>query len=131
MTTTTAGYISGKMRHELKAGLHTVMGDVSADEGGEDSGLSPHDLLALSLAACTSMTLRMYAKRKGWHLENAQTTVEVTVSAEKTLFKRIIHLIGALDLAQSEQLLKIADRCPIHKILVGKIEIVSELSGVL
>ncbi len=127
MNTATAKYQQGKLSHELQVGRHTLVSDVSAAEGGEDLGPSPHDYLTAALAACTALTLRMYALRKGWPLQSADTTV--TLDHQKTLstFDRKIHLIGDLNEEQRTRLLEIANRCPIHQVLIGKIDITTSL----
>lgn len=127
MNTATAKYQQGKMSHEIHVGSHTLVSDVSAAEGGEDLGPSPHDYLAGALAACTALTLRMYALRKGWPLQSADTTV--TLDHQKTLsaFDRKIHLVGDLNEEQKARLLDIANHCPIHQALSGKIDIVTSL----
>lgn len=129
MKRVTANYDSGKLRHILRAGEHTVYSDVEVEAGGEDSAPSPHELLAMALASCTSITTRMYAQRKQWPLENTETSVEIErVSVTNTeVFKRTVKFIGNLDDEQRDRLLDIANKCPVHKALSGKIEIHTEL----
>jgi putative redox protein len=128
MNTAVAKYQQGKMKHEIQIGNHVAISDVSIPEGGEDLGPSPHDYLAVALAACTALTLRMYALRKGWPLQSADTSV--TLDHQKTLskFDRKIHLVGDLNEEQKNRLLDIANHCPIHQALTGKIEIVTSLA---
>lgn len=123
MNTTTAHYFSGKMRHELKTDKHTIYTDVSVEAGGEDSGPSPHDLLSMSLASCTAMTVKLYADKKQWPLENMNVVVDVEKGSEGTIFNRQVSFFGKLDETQKARLLEIANHCPIHKVLSGKIEI--------
>lgn len=127
MNTATAKYQQGKMKHEIQVGSHHLVTDVSLQEGGENLGPSPHDYLAVALASCTAITLRMYATRKGWPLVSADTTV--ILDHQKTLvkFDRQIHLVGELSDEQKARLLDIANHCPIHQALTGKIEVVSSL----
>ncbi|MBB96912.1 MAG: osmotically inducible protein C [Rhodobacteraceae bacterium] len=106
---------------------HHMPADEPVAQGGADRGPSPYGLLAAGLGACTSMTIRMYARRKGWPLEHV--SVDVThdkVHAEDAsagrgakidLFVRNIRLEGALDEEQRQRLLEIADRCPVHRTL--------------
>lgn len=108
-------------------GTHTLISDASVAEGGESAGPSPHDLLAASLAACSGLTMRMYANRKNIPLTDAFVKVEINKTPEKTIFKRTIELMGELDQAQRERLVEIAGLCPIHKVLSGKIEIETKL----
>ena len=114
---------------EIKSATHTIISDEPESNGGKDLGFEPKELLASSLAACTSITLRMYANRKGWNLTDVK--VEVTFDADSTENKfkiiRNIQLFGDLDNDQKARLLNIADKCPIHKILTNPIEITTEL----
>ena len=94
--------------------------------GGTNKGLSPYGLVSAGLGACTSMTIRMYARRKGWPLEAISVDVthdkvhaqEAEQAAGKVdQFTRKIHLTGALDADQRQKLLEIADKCPVHRTL--------------
>ena len=95
--------------------------------GGTDSGPSPTGLLRAALAACTSITMRMYADRKGWPLRSV--TVDVDSASERrngsvhTTYTRTIAMTGSLDEAQRERLMEIADRCPVHRGLEGEVQI--------
>lgn len=114
---------------------HALTADEPRAVGGEDQGPTPYDLLAAALGACTSMTLGMYARRKGWPLE--ETTVrlrhekihardeEACEHREARLdrLEREIRLEGPLDDEQRGRLLEIADRCPVHRTLSAGVEI--------
>jgi len=128
MYTAIAKYEQGLMKHELQVGNHHLVADVTVKEGGEDLGPSPHDYLAVALASCTAITLRMYAQRKAWPLKSADTTVTVDHQKELTKFDRKINLVGDLDEEQRTRLLQIANMCPVHKALSGKIEITTALT---
>lgn len=117
----------GKLRQEITMGKHRVTADVPEADGGEDAGPTPHDLLAAALGACTALTLRLYAARKQWPLTDAEVTVTVERTPEMGRFQRDIRLVGALDAEQKARLLKVAEACPVHKTLSGKIEIASRL----
>jgi putative redox protein len=105
-----------------------LVADEPIAEGGEDAGPSPFEYLAAGLASCTAITLRMYAQRKNWPLENAEVQVSVERSSDSTRFARQIDLIGPLLPEQRQRLLEIANHCPVHKALSGKIEITTALT---
>lgn len=109
---------------------NTLISDEPNAVGGKNLGFSPTELLASSLAACTSATLRMYADRKDWDLEEVKLEVSLEVNREenRTEIHRKIKLIGNLDQAQRDRMLAIANACPVHKILSGTIAIQTELS---
>lgn len=127
MNIAVAKYQHGKMKHEILVGSHQVISDVSLAEGGENLGPSPHDFLAAALAACTAITLRMYAQRKGWPLQSADTTITLDHQKALVKFDRQINLIGELNEEQRARLLDIANHCPIHQALTGKIEVSTKL----
>lgn len=95
---------------------------LAGDKGLEDIfviknlGVSPKELLASALAACTSATVKMYADRKGWGLE--ETKLEITLEWDekenKTVINRKIDFVGNLDDDQKSRLLKVANTCPVH-----------------
>lgn len=96
-----------------------ILADEPISVGGGAAGPSPYELLSGALAACTSMTVRLYAERKGWPL--ADITVRVchsrTNAIQPDVFSREITLHGPLDAEQHARLLEIADRCPVHQTL--------------
>lgn len=128
--------ITSSIKKELyKVNIESPTGNVLvADEpiamGGNDLGFSPKELLASALAACTSATLRMYADRKGWDLEEVklEITLERDDKENKTIINRRLELIGNLDDSQKSRLLAVANACPMHKILSNPIDIHSELA---
>ncbi|MGZ3789042.1 MAG: OsmC family protein [Bacteriovorax sp.] len=120
-----ARFLSGKMKVELKSGAHTLVSDVS--EEGENAGPSPQELICMGLAACTSITLRMYAQRKGFKLTDAQVTVEISKEdASGSVLVRRITLIGDLNEAEKMRLLDIANHNPVLRMLSRKIEVLTE-----
>lgn len=127
--------ITSSIKKELyKVNIESPTGNILvADEpiamGGNDLGFSPKELLASTLAACTSATLRMYADRKGWDLEEVklEITLERDDKENKTTINRRLELIGNLDDSQRNRLLTVANACPMHKILSNPIDIHSEL----
>ena|SRR5687767_3931617 len=125
----------GNLRQEIDAGSHTLYADEPVDAGGDNAGPNPYELLLAALGACTSMTLLLYARRKGWPLED----VEVRLShrrdyardcaecedkpAKIDVIERRITLRGDLDDGQRARLLEIAQKCPVHRTLTGTIRI--------
>ena len=107
-----------------------VIADEPLEKGGKDLGLSPKELLIAALAACTSATVRMYADRKQWDLQEVNVSVEMERNEEqnKTFISRKVEFIGDLDTEKRERLLQIANKCPVHKILSNPIEITTTAS---
>ena len=131
---------AGAFRTEILARGHPLVADEPTAVGGEDLGPSPYDLLATALGACTTMTLRIYADRKKWPLEEAVVPLRHTKihaedeerceSAEARLdrIERELELVGPLDQGQRARLLEIAERCPVHRTLSAGIQIETELA---
>lgn len=115
---------------EIKSETNFIISDEPESSGGKDLGFAPKELLASSLAACTCITLRMYANRKGWDLTDVKVEVTFETDSVDNKFKimRNIQLFGNLENDQKNRLLNIADKCPIHKILTNPIEITTELN---
>ena len=113
---------------EIKTEKHTFLSGVKEKSGGHDEGPDPHELLESALAACTILTLQMFANRRQWNLESADVEIQIT-SESKTESKisRKIKLIGDLTPEQEKTLLDIANKCPIHNLLKSNIEIITEL----
>ena len=115
---------------EIESETNLIISDEPKSSGGQDLGFAPNELLASSLAACTAITLRMYANRKGWELTDVKVEVSFETDSLEKKFKivRDIQLLGNLDEDQQARLLIIADKCPIHKILTNPIEITTALN---
>jgi putative redox protein len=129
---------TGTYTQQITAGRHQLFAD-EPQPIGEDAGPTPHDLLLASLGACTSMTVRMYANKKGWPLERVEVTLRHTrIHAEDCAecettkgwishIDRSIDLIGDLDDTQRQRLLDIAERCPVHQTLTSEVNIATAL----
>ena len=117
----------GPLQQKLTAGDLHFLADVEVSKGGSGTGPSPHEYLGAALAACTSMTLKMYAGRKEMKLENAIVTVDIERIDDVETFSREIQLQGNLSAEEKERLLEIAHKCPIHKALAGQIQIKTQL----
>ena len=112
--------LSGKMRHEIRIGAHTLIADEPAENGGEDSGPTPHDLYDAALGACKALTMTWYAQRKGIPLEDVEVRIERDASAEREgvyRLRALVSLGGELSDDQREALLAVASRCPVHKLM--------------
>ncbi|GIZ11928.1 OsmC family protein [Pseudomonas sp. NCCP-436] len=121
------------LQHQIEIGPHHLLGDVSPELGGDGSGPDPHDLFDAALGTCKAMTLLLYARQRKIPLEGVEVHVERDDSAERTGHYHLLvelTLNGALDEAQSQQLLRIADRCPIHKLMTSsEIQVDTRLNG--
>jgi putative redox protein len=103
---------------------HTVLIDEPVDEGGNDEGPSPSRMLAASLAACTAITVEMYADRKGWDLGALEVEVDGELAGKSgpTKFDVLLRLPKALDAEQQRRLLIVASKCPVHRALAHEVE---------
>jgi putative redox protein len=116
---------------------HHMLADEPRAYGGTNKGMSPYGFLSAGLGACTSMTIRMYARRKGWPLSHVSVDVchdkvhaqdAETGSGDKIdTWRRRIKLVGDLSDEQRQRLLQIADRCPVHRTLERSSEVITEL----
>ncbi len=101
------------------AGRHVLSADEREAMGGRDTGADPFELVMGGLGACTLMTLRMYANRKGWPLGRLAVTISYSrdTATRRDRFRRAITLAGDLDDTQRARLLEIATHCPVHRLL--------------
>jgi putative redox protein len=121
----------------VDARTHAVLADEPLPLGGRDLGMTPYELLLASLSSCMAITMRMYADRKGWPLEEAYIRLRTAPSTDPdrdvriagvrnvTRIERRIALTGPLAEEQRRRLVEIADRCPIKRNLEAGLEVVS------
>jgi putative redox protein len=129
---------TGTYTQRITAGQHRLVAD-EPQPIGDDTGPTPYDLLLAALGACTSMTVRMYANRKGWPLERVRVTLRHSrihaqdcADCETRIgsidhIDRHIDLEGDLDEAQRQRLLHIAERCPVHQTLTSEVDVATSL----
>ena len=120
----------GAYQARVRIGPHVFLADEPESLGGLGSGPSPFELVSAGLGACSVMTMRMYAARKGWPLERAAVRVVHSKRKDQTpadVFRRVISIKGPLDETQSTRLLEMADRCPVDLTLVRGSEVETEL----
>jgi putative redox protein len=112
-----------KYTHEVKVRDHKLTADEPSEDGGDDMGPSPQELLAASLASCTAITMEMYAQRKGWNTDGLEVDVDYTPAdrGSPTRFKMIMRMPAHLSEEQVEKLRVIAAKCPIHRTLEGEV----------
>ncbi|MGB0176796.1 MAG: alpha/beta fold hydrolase [Owenweeksia sp.] len=129
----------GPFLTEILAGHHHLLADEPESAGGDDLGPSPYELLTSGLGACTAMTIKMYANRKKWDME--EVTVHLNYDNDYLedcerceeedrkigLFERIIDVKGKLDEKQRERILNIANKCPVHKTMEQGVTIKTSL----
>ena len=120
---------------EIEIGPHRLKGDEPLAFGGTDTGPSPYDFLLVGLGTCTSMTISLYAQRKGWPLDSVTVLLHhskihaidcaecETKVGKIDRIEREIQLTGALTTEQRAKLMEIADKCPVHRTLTSEINI--------
>jgi putative redox protein len=111
------------LRHTVQVRDHQIVVDEPHSSGGEDMGPSPQELLAVSLASCTAITMEMYAARKGWDIGHVEVDAEYS-PAERgcpTKFELVVRLPDDLPEEQVESLRVIAAKCPVHRALDGEV----------
>jgi putative redox protein len=114
---------NGVVRNDVEIRGHRLVADEPTEEGGEDQGPSPLELLAGSLASCTAITMQMYADRKGWDIGEVQVGVDYQPAQRgaPTRFELVIELPKELPEDQRTRLMQIAAKCPVHRTLEGEV----------
>lgn len=122
----------GGLQITITAGPASFVADEPVALGGLDLGPNPHELISAGLAACTSQTLRLYAKRKGWPLGPVRVSVghsrDLALNPPD-LFTVVIALHGPLDDGQRARLMEIAERCPVRLMLTGGSSVSTSLAA--
>ena len=129
--TATVQSSDGVYAQAIKARMHDWAAGEPVEVGGTDNGPTPYELLLSALGACTSITLEMYAARKGWALDKVHVTLEHSKEVREGLndgkpldmIDRIVRLEGSLDDEQRAKLIEIAEKCPVHRTLTNQIQI--------
>lgn len=129
--TVTVESTDGTYAQAIKSRLHDWAAGEPLEIGGTDNGPTPYELLLSALGACTSITLEMYAARKGWPLDKVHVTLEHSKEDRAgendgkpvDMIDRIVRLEGALDDEQRSKLIEIAEKCPVHRTLTNQINI--------
>ena len=115
------------LRQEVRIRQHRLAGDEAPEIGGEDTAPNPHEFLLAALGNCTSMTLLVYARRKGFPLQKVVVELEDAKEGGVTQIRRDVHLEGPLTDEQRTRLLEIASKCPVHRTLTGEIRVTDRL----
>jgi putative redox protein len=119
----TSRRVDGRLEQDVEVRKHRLTADEPKDHGGQDSGPSPQELLAASLASCTAITMEMYAERKGWNVGEIAVDVnyEPAQRGSPTRFKMKVEFSKELPEEQRERLMQIGAKCPVHRTLEGEV----------
>jgi putative redox protein len=115
--------VGGRLKQDLAVRDHQLTADEPEDQGGDNAGPSPQELLAASLASCSAITMEMYATRKGWDVGEVVVEVqyEPAQRGSPTRFAMEVQFPKELPEEQRERLLQIAAKCPVHRTLEGEV----------
>jgi putative redox protein len=119
----TSRRVDGRLEQDVEVRDHHLTADEPKNHGGDDSGPSPQELLAASLASCTAITIEMYAARKGWDVGEITVDVEYEPAqrGSPTRFVMEVELPKELPEDQRERLMQIGAKCPVHRALEGEV----------
>ena len=123
MRTAIAKRQNGSYKHRVVVRSHTLTVDETHQDGGDDTGPDPQEMLAVSLSSCVAITVEMYARRKGWNIGDVECEVEYEPAqrGSPTKFHLILRLPKELPEEQRERLMQIAAKCPVHRTLEGEV----------
>jgi putative redox protein len=115
--------VGGNLKQDVSIRDHRITADEPRDQGGDDAGPSPQELLAASLASCTAITMEMYASRKGWDVGEIVVDVdyEPAQRGSPTRFAMNVRFPKEMPEEQRERLLQIGAKCPVHRALEGEV----------
>ena len=128
MTVRVVRDMAAPMRHEIHIGRNNLATDATVEEGGEGSGPDPHDLYDSALGACKALTVLWYANKKGIPVENIEVSVNRDRSGERSGTYKLsaeLTVTGNLTEEQRQELLRVAGKCPIHKLMT---EVTTEIT---
>lgn len=131
MTVVRVASNSSRYGQEVTIRQFRLKADEPPTVGGDDSGPSPFEWILAGLGACTSMTLQMYAERKGWPLEQVIVELDYVRQNGQPVIHVDLAMAGDLDEDQRQRLLEMSDRCPVHKLLTVPVQIQTQLSDQL
>jgi putative redox protein len=115
--------VGGHLKQDVAVRDHHLTADEPREHGGEDTGPSPQELLAASLASCTAITMEMYAVRKGWEVGEISVEVEYEPAqrGSPTRFSMRVEMPKDVSEEQRDRLMQIAAKCPVHRALEGEV----------
>src|SRR5918994_3835535 len=115
--------VDGRLEQKVEIRGHELAADEPRDHGGDDTGPSPQELLAASLASCTAITMEMYAERKGWDVGEISVDVEYEPAQRGSPTRFVMHVEMPKEVSeeQRDRLMQIAAKCPVHRALEGEV----------
>src|SRR5262245_57139468 len=125
------GWAGGTFAQDIEVAGHRLRAGEEVEKGGENTGAAPHELLLAALGPCPPMTLKVYAERKGWPLKDVHVKLNGATGESGLAITREVTIDGELSAEQRQRLMEIADKCPVHRSLVGDITITTAENGVM
>ncbi len=113
---------------EIESSSHSFWADEPESAGGQNLGPSPMEYLEAAIASCSTITMRMYADRKGWDVSEIQVSIERRNNSKtrETLLAKKVKIKGSLDQKQTQRLIEIGGRCPVIKLVSKDLKVVLE-----